>query len=100
MRVLFATSEISDFVQTGGLAAVAAPLPRALNSFADVRIVIPPYPDVLRRLQSPDTIASCEAVAGLPACRILRSVTRDGLSVYAVQCAELYEREGGIYGDR
>jgi starch synthase len=98
MRVLFATSEMSDFVQTGGLAAVAAALPRALNSLADVRVIIPGYPEVLRKLQPLETVAACEASAALPACMLLRSVTRDGLSVYVVQCAELYERRG-IYGD-
>ena len=99
MRVLFATPEISDFVQTGGLAAVSAALPRALNAMADVRIVIPGYAEVLRRLQPLETIAACDAVAGFPACHILRSITRDGLSVYVVRCPKLYEREGGIYGD-
>jgi len=99
MRVLFATPEMSDFVQTGGLAAVASALPRALNTLAEVRIFIPGYPDVLRRLGQKEIIAVCEAVAGLPACHILRSVTPDGLIVYVAQCAELYEREGGIYGD-
>lgn len=100
MRVLFATPEMSDYVQTGGLAAVASALPRALKTLADVRIFLPGYPDVLRRLVQKETVAACEAVAGLPACTILRSVTPDGLTVYVAQCAELYEREGGIYGDR
>jgi starch synthase len=90
---------MSDFIQTGGLAAVASALPRALNRLAEVRIVIPGYPQVLRALQPLETIAACEAVGGLPACNVLRSVTRDGLSVYVVQCAQLYERDGGIYGD-
>jgi len=99
MRVLFATPEMSDFVQTGGLAAVSSALPRALNSLADVRVIIPGYPDVLRALLPLQTIADCEALAGLPPCKILRSVTRDGLTIYVVQCAELYERDGGIYGD-
>jgi len=99
MRVLFVTSEMSDFVQTGGLAAVAAALPRALNSMADVRVIIPGYPEVLRKLQPLETVVTCEASAALPACTVLRSVTRDGLRIYVVQCAELYERRGGIYGD-
>ena len=99
MRVLFATPEMSDFVQTGGLAAVSAALPRALRTFAEVRIVVPGYPEVLRRLQPLEKVAACDAGAGLPACDVLRSATRDGLIVYVVQCAELYQREGGIYGD-
>ena len=31
-RVLFVTSEISDYVQTGGLGEVSAALPRALRA--------------------------------------------------------------------
>jgi len=99
MRVLFVTPEMSDFVQTGGLAAVSAALPRALKALAEVRVCIPGYREVLRRLRPLETVATCDAVAGLPACTLLRSVTPDGLSVYVVRCAELYEREGGIYGD-
>ena len=99
MRVLFVTPEMSDFVQTGGLAAVAAALPRAISSLADVRVILPGYPDVLRRLPGLEYIADCEGFAELPACRLARWATADGLFVYVVQCAELYERPGGIYGD-
>src|SRR3954453_6365233 len=52
MRILFATPEVSDFIQVGGLAAVSAALPRALRDFADVRVIIPGYPAVLRGLQA------------------------------------------------
>jgi starch synthase len=99
MRVLFITPEMDDFVQTGGLAAVASALPRALRSLADVRVVIPGYTDVMRRLDNIETIAECDAVADLPACTLGRSATADGLQVYVVQCAQLYERAGGIYSD-
>ncbi len=37
-KILFATSEIADFVQTGGLAAVSASLPRALTASSDMRV--------------------------------------------------------------
>jgi starch synthase len=99
MRVLFVTSEMSDFVQTGGLAAVSATLPRALKSLADVRVILPGYPGVLRHLQPLHPVGDCAAVAGLPACSVFKSQTHDGLMVYVVRCAELYERPGGIYGD-
>ncbi len=99
MRVLFVTPEMSDFVQTGGLAAVSAALPRAISFLADVRVILPGYPEVMRRLVGLEHVADCEAFAGLPACRLVRSVTADGLWVYVVQCAELYERPGGIYGN-
>lgn len=98
MRVLFVTPEMEDFVQTGGLGAVASALPRALRSVGDVRVVIPAYPDVMRRLGPVETVAECDAVAGLPSARLGLSATPDGLPVYIVECPQLYERSGGIYG--
>jgi starch synthase len=99
MRVLFVTPEMDDFVQTGGLAAVASALPRALRAMADVRIIIPGYPDVLRRLPASELVSECPAEGNLPACMLRLAATHDGLPVYIVQCAELYERAGGIYSD-
>ena len=46
-RVLFVTSEMSDFVQVGGLGAVSAALPRALKRHGDVRVMLPGYRQVL-----------------------------------------------------
>lgn len=99
MRVLFVTSEMTDYVQTGGLAAVAAALPRALRPVADVRAILPGYPAVLRGLSSTEVVGSCPADGQIPAAQLLRGHTADGLPVYAVQCAALYERDGGIYCD-
>jgi starch synthase len=98
MRVLFVTPEMEDFVQTGGLGAVASALPRALRKVGDVRVLIPAYPDVLRRLGPVETMATCDAVAGLPSARLGLSSTPDGLPVYVVECPQLYERTGSIYG--
>ena len=67
MRILFATPEVSDFVQVGGLAAVSAALPRALRAFADIRVVIPGYSEVLARLENLTIITSYPSFAGLPA---------------------------------
>jgi glycogen synthase len=49
-RLLFVTSEIDDYVRTGGLAAVAAALPRVLREWTDTRVLLPGYPEVLRKL--------------------------------------------------
>jgi starch synthase len=99
MRVLFATPEMGDFVNVGGLAAVSAALPRALRHLSDVRVIIPGYREVLRSLAPLAVVATCPARAGLPACALGLAKTSDGLSVYAVICPELYERDGGPYGD-
>ncbi len=99
MRVLFATPEMDDFVSVGGLAAVSAALPRALKPFGDVRVIIPGYREVLSRLASLEIVATCAASARLPACVLGLARTGDGLPVYVVICPELYERDGGPYGD-
>lgn len=98
MRVLFVTPEMGDFVETGGLGAVASALPRALRPVADVRVLIPGYPEVLRRLGQSETIAQCGAAAGLPPARLILSKTTDGLPVYVAECAQLFDRAAGIYG--
>ena len=100
MRILFATPEMEDFISVGGLAAVSAALPRALAAHTDIRVIIPGYREVLSRMAPLEIVASCEANAGLPECTLAVSKTRDGLSVYTVICPQLFERDGGPYGDR
>lgn len=99
MRILFATPETSDFVQVGGLAAVSSALPRALLPLADIRIVVPGYPQVLRGLGDLKVIGHSSAPAGLPAFRIGKGHARDGMPYYVVMCPELFERPGSPYGD-
>lgn len=99
MRVLFATPEISDFVQVGGLAAVSAALPRSLRPWADVRVVVPGYPGVLDQIEDYREVGTCPPLAALPACQVGLGRTRDGLPVYVVRCAPLYERPGTPYCD-
>lgn len=99
MRVLFATPEIDDFVQVGGLAAVSAALPRAIRPIADVRVVIPGYREVLSKAKNLAIVGRCAAYAGMPACDIGRTETADGLPVYVVIAPALYERDGSPYVD-
>lgn len=98
-RVLFVTSELEDFVQVGGLAAVSAALPRALNIWCDVRVLIPGYRQVLRAHPELQIVGHCKGVALLPRCSIGKLRTKDGLVVYVIVCPELYEREGSAYAD-
>jgi starch synthase len=99
MRILFATPEVSDFVQVGGLAAVSAALPRALRAFADIRVVIPGYSEVLARLENLTIITSYPSFAGLPAFEVGFGRAADGLPYYVVVCPGLFERVGSPYGD-
>src|SRR4051812_42747164 len=43
LRILFAASEVAGFAKTGGLAEVAAPLPRALSQSGVHAAVILPF---------------------------------------------------------
>src|SRR5438067_8904441 len=98
-RVLFVTSEIDDFVRVGGLAAVSAALPRALNKWCDVRVVIPGYKQVLAQREGLEIVGQCDGLALLPPCSVGRLRTKDGLIVYVVLSSDLYEREGSPYTD-
>jgi starch synthase len=99
VKVLFATPEISDFVQVGGLAAVSAALPRALRALSDIRVIVPGYPGVLSQIVDFVTVGTCPASAALPACDIGLGRTRDGLPVYVVVSPALFDRPGTPYGD-
>ena len=99
MRVLFVTTEMDDFVRVGGLAAVSAALPRALRPWSDIRVLLPGYADVVEQLSHIQIVGECAARAEMPACRLGRASTRDGLPVYVLLCPQLYDRPGNPYGD-
>ena len=53
-NVLFACSELTPLIKTGGLADVCGSLPHALKRAGDdVRIVLPAYQSVLQQIESP-----------------------------------------------
>ena len=99
LRLLFVTTEIDDFVRTGGLAAVSAALPRVLRSWSDTRILLPGYGEVVRRLHNLRIVGKCEPLGAMPACDIGAGETADGLPFYVVICPQLYERPGTPYVD-
>lgn len=98
-RVLFVVSEMADFVKAGGLGDVAASLPRALRRSSDVRVLIPGYPSVLQRVQQLQRVGVIAPRAGLPECVLARGRQPDGLPVYVLLNAALFEREGSPYVD-
>jgi len=99
LRVLFVTTEMDDFVRVGGLAAVSAALPRALRPWADIRVLLPGYADIVEQLTHIQIVGECAAKAVMPAARLGRASTRDGLPVYVLLCPQLYDRPGNPYGD-
>lgn len=101
MRILFVTPEAFPLIKTGGLADVSGSLPAALNEIgADVRILIPGYPAVLKKLVKQQTIAT---IKGLPFAGsitlILGEIEESGVAALAIKCPPLYERAGGPYMD-
>ena len=90
---------MEDFVRVGGLAAVSAALPRALRPWADIRVLLPGYIDVVEQLTQIQIVGEGAARAELPPCRLGRAATRDGLPVYVLLCPQLYDRPGNPYGD-
>ena len=99
LRVLFVTTEMDDFIRVGGLAAVSAALPRALRAFADIRIMLPGYRDVVEQFTHIHVLGHLPAMAEMPACTLGVGGTRDGLPIYILLCPELYDRPGNPYGD-
>jgi starch synthase len=100
LKVLLAAAEVSPFAKTGGLADVAAALPKELRRLGhDVRIVMPRYRQI-----SPDLHGLHTVLAGLEvplgsqtvACNILEGSLGD-VPIYFVDCPSLYDRDG-IYG--
>ena len=98
-RILFVSSEFADLIKVGGLGDVTAALPRALQAYHDVRLLIPGYRQVMESGQQIRIVGEVPGLAALPPCRIGRMDLADGLIVYVLISPELYERDGTPYGD-
>lgn len=99
-RILFVTTEMTDFVKAGGLGDVSAALPRALAKHNDMRVLIPGYPKVLAVVgDSLRIVGKTRSHHKLPACEIGEAQLPDGLSVLVLCPPGLYEREGSPYTD-
>lgn len=96
MRVLSLASEMFPLVKTGGLADVAGALPLALaRQRVDVRTLLPGYPAVMARIETPRAAVRYDDFYGGPA-RLLRART-GALQLYVLDAPHLYDRPGAIY---
>ncbi|MDP3318001.1 MAG: glycogen/starch synthase, partial [Bosea sp. (in: a-proteobacteria)] len=96
-RLLFVTSEMGDFIKAGGLGEVSTALPRQLRTLCDVRVLLPGFRQVRAASPVMDIVREMPRTAGLPPWSLGRFRTADGLTIYAVLCDELYDREGSPY---
>jgi starch synthase len=102
MKVLYVSPEVVPFAKTGGLADVAGVLPLHVQQRGcDIRVVTPLYRTTLQQGFKLDPLGSKfelqigpKIYAGL----FFKSLLKQSVPVYFVQCDELYDREG-LYGD-
>lgn len=98
-KILFATSEVYPLIKTGGLADVAASLPRALLKLGqDVKILLPAYASVLEKVPA----AGVKEVAKIDVDGYSVSLKQTRLPgskvvVLLVDIPEFFGREGNPY---
>lgn len=98
LKVLFATSEVSPLVKTGGLADVSAALPAALRAIGvDVRVLVPGYSQVMSQLAPHAVVANFDGLLGVPSARLLSAKMSNDVPVLVLDCPSLYQRSGGPY---
>jgi starch synthase len=100
MRVLLAASEVSGFAKTGGLADVAASLPRALAHLGNQVAVVMPLYGAVRRAKIPleKTGAALPVPMGnrVLACPLFRArLPNSEVPVYLVEHQPFFERDDG-----
>ena len=99
LKVLFVTSEVVPLIKTGGRADVSAALPAALmGKGADVRVLVPGYPQVMEALKTKGRAALLPALPGVPAAQLIASKLPSGVPLLVVESA-IYQRNGGPYQD-
>jgi starch synthase len=100
VRVLLAVPEIHPLVKTGGLADVAAALPRALRAIGvDARVLVPGYPAVLAGVELTGVAREVPLLPASAPVDLLEGVLPDGTPLYAVDAPALFRRAGGPYQD-
>ena len=98
IKVLSVASECVPLVKTGGLADVVGALPRALSEQGiDMRVMLPAYPDLVKKIGKVTEIAAEKDLYGGSA-RVMKGAV-DGVTVLLLDAPHLFDRKGGIYGN-
>lgn len=98
-KILFISSEAFPLIKTGGLGDVAGSLPAALlKQSQDVRLLLPAYPEVLRKINKSKTIAASHYY-DLPVQIIETRLPGSKVITWLVDCPAVFNRPGGPYTD-
>ncbi len=98
MNVLFASSEIVPFAKSGGLADVAAALPKALNTSIATARVMPLYGFMKKDTLTPTNHAFCMELGGINYEIAIYQSDQDGVRTYFIQ-APLLSDTLHLYGN-
>ncbi len=98
-KVLYVSSEAFPLVKTGGLGDVAGSLPPALlKKSQDVRLLLPAYPEVLKKIRYQKVLAT-GSYCNLDIEIIESRLPGSNVTVWLVNCPAAYARSGGPYAD-
>ncbi|MEY4474894.1 MAG: glycogen synthase [Pseudomonadota bacterium] len=97
MRVLHVCTELFPLLKTGGLADVVGALPAAqIAEGADVRVMLPAFPELCRGIPDTVLVREIDTFAGRV---FLRYGYYQGIGIYLIDAPGLYDREGSPYHD-
>jgi starch synthase len=102
MRVAIVAAELGPYAKAGGLADVIGALPQALmRQGVEASVIVPGYRALLEKLST--TVVADDLAITMGAMRepyrILRADGARGLSLYLIEHAGFFDRDG-IYGER
>ncbi len=100
LKILFVTSEVHPLIKTGGLADVAASLPRALVKLKqDVRILVPGYASVMEQVAESDRTLVGSGELDQQGYRLWQThLPGTKVKVLLVETAGFSDRPGNPYG--
>jgi starch synthase len=100
-RILFASAEAFPLAKTGGLGDVCSALPACLARLsADIRLMIPGYPQALDVAVNKRLVVEFTDVGGEENCKLVAGHMPDsGIPVLLLDAPRLFRRSGGLYQD-
>jgi len=93
-------TEMFPLVKVGGLGDVMGALPGAQRALgADVRILMPGFPALLRGIPNLKVVGGVPNLLGRGEARFLLGKTEGGVPIYLLDCPVLFDRPGGPYDE-